>query len=504
MRRVTAAVAGCVFVGAVLALYAPALRFSLVGDDYQWLQLAHRALHRPLLLLSDLDTFYRPTSTWTLALDRLLAGHRAFGYHLTNLLLHAAAGVGLALAARRLGLGPSYAWAAGLLWAASPFTEEPAVAVAIRFEDLLMLAWAALIAVWPRRGESWSHRRVLGVVAAVAAAALSKETWVVTPALVAALELGQHRVGLRRAVRPVALAGAAALAYVAVYFSVFPGDKSYYRASLAPLTKVPNELAAFLNFEGLAPGLLPLTWRGVLAAALTVVIVSLAVRAVPPAALAGTALLLAPTVPTLLVPYLPTRYTSIPYGGFVLLAAALVEAGVAGTPHRWRWAAATAGAGAAVLVLVAGAVTVREDLVDGARFSAAHARLLREAEAVAPSFPLDRPVLVVREETDNPARDIVTSPHGLAKIIFVRGSDPDGLIDAAALFEWAIGREDVRVVACNDAEARFTGRPGAVLGHRPDGFVWLARSAPDIAAAARSARLAGLRYRLIEAAPLPR
>ncbi len=448
-------IADLVSTGAVVALYAPALRFALVGDDYQWLQLAHRALHRPLLLLSDLDTFYRPTSTWTLALDRLLAGHRAFGYHLTNLLLHAAAGVGLALAARRLGLGPGYAWAAGLLWAASPFTEEPAVAVAIRFEDLLALAWFVMVAGWPKPTERWSRWRVAMITSAVVFTALSKETWVVTPALIAALELGQHGVGLRRAVRPVALAGAAALAYVAVYFSVFPGDKSYYRASLAPLAKVPNELAAFLHFEDLAPVLFPLTWRGVLAAALTVVIVGLAVRAVPPAALAGTALLLAPTVPTLLVPYLPTRYTSIPYAGFVLLAAALVEAGVAGTPRRWRWAAATAGAGAAVLVLVAGAVTVRADLVDGARFSAAHARLLREAEAVAPSFPLDRPVPVVRAESNNPARDIVTSPHGLAKIIFVRGSDPDGLIDTAALFEWAIG--PARTCASSAAATRRRG-----------------------------------------------
>ena len=492
VRRLGPVLAGLVLTAAILALYAPALGFTLIGDDYQWLQLAHRAMHRPALLLADLDTFYRPLSTWTLVIDRLVAGHHAVGYYLTNLLLHSAAGIGLAVAARRLGLGSPFAWAAALLWATSPFTEEPAVAVAIRFEDLLMLAWLALIVVWPRQGESWSRRRALGVVGAVVAAALSKETWVVTPALVAALELGQHRAGPRQAARSVAAASAAVLAYVAVYFSVFPGDKSYYRASLALLAKVPNQLAAFLNLEGLVPVLFPFTWRGALALVVTAGIVALAVRKAPAAAAVGTVLLFAPTVPTLLVPYMPTRYTSIPYGGFVLLAAALVEAGVAGTPRRWRWAIATAGAGVALLVLAAGAVTVRADLVDGGRFSAAHSRLLREAEAVAPAFPLDRPVLVVREETDNPARDIVTSPHGLPKLIFVRGSDPDGLIDAPALFEWVIDREDVRVVGCGDPEMRFTGRPGAVLAHRPDGFVWLARGAPDIAAVARSARLAGL------------
>ena len=108
-------------------MYAPVLRFALISNNFQWLQLAHRAMHRPALLLADLDTFYRPTSTWTLVLDRLVSGHHALGYHLTNLLLHAAAGVGLALVGRRLGLGPVAAWMIGLLWVTSPFTEEPAV-----------------------------------------------------------------------------------------------------------------------------------------------------------------------------------------------------------------------------------------------------------------------------------------------------------------------------------------------------------------------------------------
>ena len=127
-----------------------------------------------------------------------MSGCDALGYHLTNLLLHAAAGVGLALAGRRLGLGPPPRAVVGLLWTASPFTEEPAVSVAIRFEDLLLLAWLACVVVWPRRGEAWGWRRGAATAVAIALAALSKETWVVTPALVAGLELGQRRVSVRR------------------------------------------------------------------------------------------------------------------------------------------------------------------------------------------------------------------------------------------------------------------------------------------------------------------
>ena len=96
------------------------------------------------------------------------------------------------------------------------------------------------------------------------------------------------------------------------------------------------------------------------------------------------------------------------------------------------------------------------------------------------------------------------SPQGLPKIIFVRQPDPDGLIDAAALFEWTLAREDVRVVRYDDGETRFAGRPGAILEHRHGGFVWLTMDAPDLGAQAQRARIAGLRYRVIMAEPITR
>jgi hypothetical protein len=504
MRRLGPVLAGCLLSAAVLLLYAPALRFALMGDDYQWVQLAHRAMHCPALLLADLDTFYRPTSTWTLVLDRLVSGHHAFGYHLTNLLLHAATGVGLALVGRRLGLAPVTAWVIGLLWATSPFTEEPAASVAIRFEDLLLLAWFATVALWPRQAEAWGWRRRTAVVAAVTLAALSKETWVVTPALVAGLEIGQRRVNLRRALPAIALVTAGVAVYVAGYFSLFPGDKSYYQMSSAALAKVPYEFAAFLHLEDLVPVAFTLTWKGALAVAVVAGMVAIGWRTMRAATTVGLVLLVAPTIPTLLVPYLPTRYTAIPYAGFLLLAAAAVQVGLQETPLRWRPAAVAGVLTLAGVVFAAGAIIVRADLMDGARFSAAHARLLREAAAIVSTFPLDRPVLVVRAEANNPARDIVMSPLGLPKIIFVRHPDPDGLIDAAALFEWVLGRENTAVVRYDDGETRFRGRRGAVLEHCADRFVWIASDASDIGTKAERARRAGVRCRVIQAETLPR
>ena len=227
MRWLRALLPGVAVVAATLWLYAPTLRFELAGDDYQWVQHAHLAMHRPVLLLADLDTFYRPASTWTLVLDRLLWGYRPSGYHLTNLLLHGLAGVGLALVGRRLGLSWAVGWALGLLWATSSFSEEPAASVAIRFEDLLLLAWLGMILVWPRPHEGWSTGRRVVTAGFTALALFSKETWVVTPGLVCALEWGFRKTEFRRALRTALPFLVLVLAYVAVYFLAFPGGKNY-------------------------------------------------------------------------------------------------------------------------------------------------------------------------------------------------------------------------------------------------------------------------------------
>jgi hypothetical protein len=486
-----------------LTLYAPALRLQLMGDDYQWVQHAHHAMHRPALLLADLDTFYRPASTWTLALDHLLWGYRPLGYHLTNLLLHGLAGACLALVGRRLGLGTAVSWVLGLLWAVSPFTEEPAASVAIRFEDLLLLAWLGMTLAWPRAGQRWSKGTRAAVAGFTALAVFSKETWVVTPGLVFALEWAYRRSEPRRALRTALPWVALAMLYVVVYFLSFPGSKNYYANSLLPLLKVPHQLAAFLFMEGLVPMSFRLSPAGMIAAVAVVGALIFAFRRRNPAAIVGAALLLLPMLPTLLVPYLPTRYTTIPYAGFLLLLAGAARELTGEIHPRWRVVTSVVAAVVVALVLTAGAFAVRADLDDLRRVSEAHQKLLVEARAALAQFPLERPVLVIREEADNPLREIITSPRGWPKLLFPRHADPYGLVDAAALFEWVFAREDVAVRRLDDGEQRCRESAGAVLAHRTGGFTWLSLATPRLGEVARQSREAGMRTRVILASRLP-
>jgi hypothetical protein len=487
-------------VGLIVVLYRPALDLELIGDDYQWLQLAHAAVHRPALLLADLDTFYRPLSTWTLVADRALWGHAPSGYHLTNVLLQALAAALLALAARRLALPWACALAVGLLWGASPFTTEPALSVAIRFENLLLLAWLGLVLAWPDRGQAWTSRRAAVVAGLAAAALFAKETWVVTPALVWLLERSVHGASPRQAVRTAAPFAAAAALYAVLYFAAFPGGKSYYHLGAAALAKVPHQLAAFLWLEQLRPIDVRLTAAGVLAALVTGAVLVIGFRRGDAATAVGAGLLLLPTLPTLFVPYLPTRYTAIPYAGFLLVAGAGATAligGLRGTARRL----ASLGAGALVAaVLAAGALTVRADLGDLARVSDAHRRLLDQARPVAATVASGAPVAVVRAERNDPLLEIALSVRGLPKLFFPRPEDPDGLVDAAALFEWALAREGTGV---RRLAAPPPATSGVVLIHGQGGFAGPVATA-DIAGAARAWRDRGAALRLIRAVPLDR
>lgn len=492
---------GAGVVTAVLAVYWPALGFELMGDDFQWVQHARAALHDPILLLADLDSFYRPASTWTLAANFLVWGWQPAGYHATNLLLHAAAGILLALLGERLGLGRAAAWAVGLLWACSPFSSEPAFSVAIRFEDLLLISWLSLGLAWPTSGEHWTRARIAAVIAACAMAAMSKETWVVTPILVAALAWSQERRDPRSIVPVAAPFLAAAVAYSVLYFWVFPSDKSYFEKSLRPLAKVPHQFAAFLHLETLVPTDFPFDWRGVVALLAVTAVFAVGFARRSPGIAVGGALALAPTLPTLFVPFLPIRYTAIPYAGFLLIVTAAVIMAIRRAPppaaRVFAWALATA-AGA---VLATGIATVRADLADWTPVSRAHAVLLAEARRVVADFPAGRPVAVVRAESSSPLVELVSQPQGQPKVAYIRHDDPYGLVDTAALFEAVRPDDGLRVVRWDDGSTRFRGVGGAVLVHETGEFRWANHDTNDLAAAVAEVRSTGVPVRFISAIP---
>jgi len=459
-----------VIAGAVALLYGPALSLTLTGDSYQWIQHAHLAAHRPALLVADLDTFYRPSTTWTLVLDRLVwGGFDARGYRTTSLLLHGIVALVLAVAGRRLGLGWIAAAAVGSIWLTSPFTDESAFIVAYRFQPLLLLSWLVLIAAWPRPEERWSGLRLAIAIAAVFGAAAAKETWVVTPVLVAALAYERER-KWRAVLTPVIAVGGAVAVYLMLYFVAFPTSKSYFEFGPHIIAKIPSQLAAFFLLEESIPHDLSLTIGGGISFILFAAAGFACIKWRVPGAPVAVALFLLPTLPTLLVPYMPQRYLAIPYAGFLLLIALWVQA-VGERRARWRPVIRGTTCASVVVVMAVGVSTVRADLEDHRTMAAAHAVLLGEAREMAEVFVDDTPVAVIRDEGTSPLVDVIQAPVGYPKLAFIRNYDPYGLIDAAALFEWVLADEGRFVEHVADWTTESEDVEGMLFVHRDGGFV---------------------------------
>ncbi len=489
---------------AVLAVYLPAVPLNLVGDDYQWVQHTHRAMHRPSLLLADLGGFFRPAGTWTLVVDRLLWPWEPAGYHLTNLLLHLAAAALLGCTAARLGVPPLGAAAAATVWALSPWASESALHPAVRFDTLLLLAWGALMAGWPRPNEGWTAGRRAVAAGALLLALASKETWVVTPALVLALELLQRRRRGLAAFLPAALVTAAVLVYGAAHVTLLSLGRPYFTVEAGVVAKLPQQLAAFLLLAPHRPAGFEFTWAGGVALALVAALAWWGWRRRSAAVGVGLVLLLLPTLPTLATPVLPLRYTAASFAGLVLAGAGGVAEVLGCLGPNWRRVGVVAAAAGSLAMGAWGAWRVFWELEDARRVADAHARLLNQASRIAPFLPVGAPVVVVSMEEVNPLADIAAAPAGWPKPFFVRGNDPAGLVDSAALFAWSLREEGLDVSHIGDWGSPAARRPGRVLLYSAAGFRWMEGWTADAGAFAADLRAAGKAVRLIQVQPFQR
>ncbi len=207
-RTYRIAVLGPTLVGALaIVAYANTVSFGFVWDD-RILILAGR-LPRALDRLAEIFTrdffhrsevdnaygYYRPLTTLSYAWDYSLWRLEPLGYHLTNILVHAANSALAFLLLRRLGLGERTAWIAAALFAVHPIHSESVAWISGR-TDLLAFLFATLALLLRDRPRG----RWLAPVA-LAAGLLSKEMAVVAVAWAVLADVVLQRQRLATAIR---------------------------------------------------------------------------------------------------------------------------------------------------------------------------------------------------------------------------------------------------------------------------------------------------------------
>jgi len=148
-------IAALCFLAAVL-LWLPSLRVPFVWDDEQIVGQELRGLRNHSFLWSHGGGYFRPVTTLFFGLDWALWYQRPWGYHLTNLLLHAANGALVAVLLGVMGCSSQAALLGGLLFAVHPVHVESVAWVAGRTDlvcCLFLLLSLICFALWLREDD---------------------------------------------------------------------------------------------------------------------------------------------------------------------------------------------------------------------------------------------------------------------------------------------------------------------------------------------------------------
>jgi tetratricopeptide (TPR) repeat protein len=152
------ALLGAAILAIAVLVYLPAMQGGFLWDDYaflkdNWLIQAPDGLRRFWFTTQAEDYF--PLTSSTLWVEWRIWGDHVAGYHVTNVLLHAAAAVLVWRVLRRLGV-PG-AWLAGVLFAVHPAAVASAAWITERKNTLPMALYLLSLLAWLRFDSLCSH-----------------------------------------------------------------------------------------------------------------------------------------------------------------------------------------------------------------------------------------------------------------------------------------------------------------------------------------------------------
>lgn len=182
-----------VIVLVTVAAYLPAIRSAFIWDDYVFITVnplieAPDGLRRFWLTTEPQDYF--PLTSTTLWLEWRIWGKNAMGYHVVNVLLHAACALFIWRILRRLAV-PG-AWLAGLLFAVHPVTLASVAWITERKNTLSMFFYLLALMAWLRYDDAHRRRWYALALAAFLLALLAKTSVVVLPFVLLLLAWWRH------------------------------------------------------------------------------------------------------------------------------------------------------------------------------------------------------------------------------------------------------------------------------------------------------------------------
>jgi tetratricopeptide (TPR) repeat protein len=176
-------IAAAVLVAIVFACYANSLGNGFVFDD-EFLVPAYGRVRTLSQLVKTLLDSYRPVRNASYAIDFFLWGMQPFGFHLTNVLIHAANAVLVYFLIRRITSRAPIAFLAALIFAVHPIQTDSVSYVSGRRDILFTLFYLAAFLAYLRYREARSLRNFALFVVFWVLSLMSKEMAVSLPLVI--------------------------------------------------------------------------------------------------------------------------------------------------------------------------------------------------------------------------------------------------------------------------------------------------------------------------------
>lgn len=185
--------------------------------------------------------FYRPLAGFSYAVDHAIWGLRPFGFHLTNLILHICATVGVGMLMRSLaGRDTAFGFLSGAIFALHPILVETVPAIDRRHDILAGLFVTVALALFSRASKTEANRRIISGLSLIAycMALGGKETAIVTPILICAYSFLFQSEG--SAFKRLAVGLRSSLPYIVVTF-LYVGWRIYVLEGVGGYVRTPAD-----------------------------------------------------------------------------------------------------------------------------------------------------------------------------------------------------------------------------------------------------------------------
>ncbi len=435
----------CLF---IFMIYSPALDIYLFGDGYQLLDFCYSGWNNPSVFFEVINNFFRPIVNFSYLFNYTFFKENIFFYRLTSLFIHLANVFLLYLLLLKVTGKRTMAAVTVLLFGTSPmysgltielgFTASPDITLLLFFLGIL-LGFAG-------KKETFGIAKQFFIFFCVAGAIGSKESWVILPLLLMSFLLLIKKCSFKRALVSTLPIWVLTLLYSTILFFIplltnSSSALNYSGFDFTNMKSMATKMFYLLcRYVGLAEYFHAYLWQLITVFILGAGFLAGILYLKNNLALWGMCVMCLGNIPTLPLPYTPSRFNYIPLVGFWIMIVAVIEQIVQIVSHKFHRQRyyLSLGIGMGIIYLVTyNTIMLQWEMKDYRRLGESCKIIVSMYKNIKDQIPVNQPLVFINKGTRQVVKEVAASVQGYQKLFFVRAKAIWQLIYFAQLANFA-------------------------------------------------------------------